>query len=265
VALVHVHDARIDAQRAQRGHPAGAEHGVLRQARVRVAVVQARGDPARDPVVLGQLGVEQEERHTADVDPPDLRGHVELADRDRDADRRALVAFGDQGGRGALRVGGHPELLLPAGLVDALAEVAAAVHEADGDERQREVRGLLEDVAGQRAEAAGVDRQRAVHAVLGAEVRDGALGRDDVGAERPGEVGLDALLDGLGSRDERVVGRRAQQRLGRRLLQQAHGVAVDQPPAAVVDRPEEVGPVGHPRPPVVVGEAAEDAERPGQP
>ena len=31
-------------------------------------------------VVLGQLGVEQEQRHAADVDPPDLRDDVVVAD-----------------------------------------------------------------------------------------------------------------------------------------------------------------------------------------
>ena len=45
--------------------------------------------------------------------------------------------------------------------VDALAEVALVVHQPDGDHRHRAVRRRLEDVAGERAEAAGVDRQRA--------------------------------------------------------------------------------------------------------
>ena len=78
--------------------------------------------------------------------------------------------------------------MLPAAGVDPLAEVALAVHQADRDERQRAVGRLLEDVAGERAEAAGVDRQRAVHAELRAEVRDRALGRRRA-ARRPGARG----------------------------------------------------------------------------
>ena len=188
VALVHVHDAGLDAERAQGDDPAGAEQRVLLQARAGIAVVQARGDPARDAVVLRHLGVEEEERDAPDVHPPDLRHDVAAADRHGDLQRRALGALGDEHGGRALGVGRDPELLLPAGDVDALAEVAAAVHEADGDERQRHVGRLLDDVAGQRAQAAGVDRQRLVHRVLGAEERDRALLVDDVGPRGPGEV-----------------------------------------------------------------------------
>ena len=86
------------------------------------------------------------------------------------------VVAGDERGGQPLGVRVDPVLVLPAAGVDALAEVALPVHEADGDERQREVGGLLEDVAGERAEAAGVDRQRAVDAELGAEVGDRVLG-----------------------------------------------------------------------------------------
>ena len=143
--------------------------------RSRVAGVQARADPARHGAVLGPVGVEQEERHAPDVDAPDLRDDLLGADGDGDRDRLAVVA-GDERHRLALGIGRHPRLVLPARGVDALAEVALAVEQADGDERQRAVGGLLEDVAGQRPEAAGVDRQRGVDAVLGAEEAHRALG-----------------------------------------------------------------------------------------
>ena len=92
------------------------------------------------------------------------------------------VVAGDERGGHAVRVGVDPVLVLPAGGVDALAEVAVAVHEPDGDQRQRPVGGLLEDVAGEHAEAARVDGQRAVDRVLRAEERDRALGADAGGA-----------------------------------------------------------------------------------
>ena len=65
-------------------------------------------------------------------------------------------------------------LLLPAVHGEVLAEVALAVHQADADERQAEVAGALQVVAGQHAEAAGVDRHALVQAELGAEVGDAA-------------------------------------------------------------------------------------------
>jgi hypothetical protein len=78
-----VDDAGLDAQGIERVHATHAEQRVLRQAGVRVAVVQARGDPAVEAVVLRQQRVEQEQRHAADVQAPHLGDHVALADRDR--------------------------------------------------------------------------------------------------------------------------------------------------------------------------------------
>ena len=59
-----------------------------------------------------------------------------------------------------LRIDGLVVLGLPPGRVEALREVAAAVEQADADERDAELGGGLQVVAGEDAEAAGVDRQR---------------------------------------------------------------------------------------------------------
>ena len=61
-----------------------------------------------------------------------------------------------------LRVDRLVVLRLPPGRVDALPEVAAAVEQADADERDAELGRGLEVVAGEDAEAAGVDRQALV-------------------------------------------------------------------------------------------------------
>ena len=63
-------------------------------------------------------------------------------------------------------------LELAVALVEPLPEVAAAVVEADADERDAELGGRLEMVAGEDAEAARVDRQALVEPELGREVRD---------------------------------------------------------------------------------------------
>jgi hypothetical protein len=70
-----------------------------------------------------------------------------------------------------VRVVCEPVLLLPAGQVEPLAEVAAPVDEADADQQQRLVARLLDDVAREDAEAARVDRKRHVKAELRAEER----------------------------------------------------------------------------------------------
>ena len=71
-----------------------------------------------------------------------------------------------------LRIDGLVLLGLPPGRVETLREVAAAVEQADADERDAELGGGLEVVAGEDAEAAGVDRQRLLDAELHAEVGD---------------------------------------------------------------------------------------------
>ena len=54
--------------------------------------------------------------------------------------------------------------------VEALAEISLAVKQADADQRNVQVRGALDVIAGQHAQAAGIDRQRLVQAELGREI-----------------------------------------------------------------------------------------------
>ena len=97
------------------------------------------------------------------------------------------LAVGADGGlhRQLVDVGLEVLFVLPAVLVEALAEVALAVEEADADERDAEVGGALDVVAGEDAEAAGVDRQRLVQAELGGEVGDRAGPQDAGVGARP--------------------------------------------------------------------------------
>ena len=151
VALVEVHDAGLDPERAQRAHAADAEQHVLGQPRVRVADVELRGDPAGDAV----LGRSASSRNSG-TRPTSTRqiwattcspsiGTVTVSGAPS-----SPVTSAAGGGRDRSR----PSTRAASPSVDALAEVALVVHQADRDERQRAVGGLLEDVAGQRAEAA---------------------------------------------------------------------------------------------------------------
>ncbi len=112
----------------------------------------------------------------------------------RDRDRLAVVAGDERRGQ-PVGVGVDPVLVLPTAVVDALAEVAVAVQEADRDQRPGAVGCLLEDVAGERSQAARVDREAAVEAVLGGEVRDGTVAGGDLVAGGAGEIGVDALFE----------------------------------------------------------------------
>ena len=91
VALVEVEDARLDPEHPQRPDGADPEQGVLAEARERVALVEPRGDPAVDRVVLVELGVEEVQRDAADLRPPDMEGDRAAVERKLTAERLAVV------------------------------------------------------------------------------------------------------------------------------------------------------------------------------
>ena len=81
-----------------------------------------------------------------------------------------------QGQRQAVRVQDRVGLLLPRVAGQGLLEVAGLVEEADADQRHAQVRGRLQVVAGEDAEAAGVLRQDFGDAEFGGEVGDAGGG-----------------------------------------------------------------------------------------
>ena len=176
VALVEVPDRGRDAELPQGAHAAHAQHQLLVEAHLPATHVQDVRDRTVRVVVLGQVRVQEQDRH-----PPDLRdphGGEQLATGQLDADRQgtseAVLGPQDRQPRELeVRIG---VLLVPVG-VDRLAEEAAAVHEPDADQGQGHVRGGLHVIAGEDAEAAGVDAQRLVEPVLRAEVGDRPVAR----------------------------------------------------------------------------------------
>ena len=97
------------------------------------------------------------------------RGNRSSARLDRDGHRDTLAERRSHRQRAMIDV--DVVLVLPAVAIEALAEVALVVVEADADERNAEVRGALDVIAGQDAEAARIDRQRFVDAELAESTR----------------------------------------------------------------------------------------------
>ena len=214
--FVQVDHGGLDPERLEHPGAADAEQRVLGEPHGPVRLVEPRARPAEDGVVLRQLGVEQQQRHAADVDPPDLERELRVEDRNREL-KRLAVGAGDARHRQALRIDAEPVLLLAAGGVDPLPEVAAPVEEADPDHRQRLVARLLEDVAREHAEPARVERQRLVEAELRAHEDDGAVdararagGAGQVG-RRPGRraTSMRSSSSGLRSTASCVPGQRS--------------------------------------------------------
>ena len=105
VALVHVEDVRVDAERLERAHAADAEQQLLADAVLAVAGVERVGE---------HLDLEQVERHGADVLAPDVGGDRLAVELDLDGDVLAVQA--ERLGVDALVLLG-----LATGVVDALA------------------------------------------------------------------------------------------------------------------------------------------------
>ena len=159
--------------RAQGADSADAEQQLLQQPVLAAAAVEPVGDvalgAARCPRCRSRAAAAGRGRPAAcqtcacSVRPP--------GSADRDDDRRAVRLRSSESGRpsgSSDRVG----LLLPAVAATATAEVAGAVEQADADDRDAEVAGGLQVVAGEDAEAAGVLRQDRGDAELGREVGD---------------------------------------------------------------------------------------------
>ena len=156
MALVHVEDGRLDAERGQRPDTSDAEEKLLPHAMLAIAAVERVGQP---------IDLEQVERHRADVLPPDVRADVAAREVELDSDRLAHQAARSGIDR-------HVVLGLGAGGVESLLEVAAAVEEPDPHERDAELGCPLQVVAGKHAQPTRVDRQTLVDAELHREVGD---------------------------------------------------------------------------------------------
>lgn len=131
------------------------------------AAVEPVGHLAGGGVVVLDVGVEHEQRHTADPGLPDAGAQQPAAGQGEADQGGAAVGLAEQGERQLVRVEDRVVLLLPAVPGEGLAEVAVAVEEPDADQRDAEVAGGLEVVAGEDAEAAGVLRQGGGDAELG--------------------------------------------------------------------------------------------------
>ena len=191
---------------ADRPHAADAEQHLLLEPVLGAAAVEPVGDLALGGVVVLDVGVEQQQRHPADLRLPDLGAQRAVAgEADRDPQRRAV------GRRAAARAAARAGR--SAGSARAASrrrdsdwrEVAGPVEQADADDRHAEVAGRLEVVAGEDAETAGVLRQHLGDAELRARSR----------RSRPGASGAERLVPAV-ARSGSARGRRAPRPAGAR-------------------------------------------------
>ncbi len=262
MSLVQMDHGRVDPERLEDSRAADPEQPVLREPYGPVPLVQPRGGPPLHCVVRGQLGVEQVERDSADIDPPDLESKRGPGQRHLEQEcaafRRRHTCH-----RQAVRIAVDPVLLLAPGDVEALAEVSAAVQETDSDHVERLVARFLQDVACEDAEAARVDRHRLVEAELGAHEHD-RPGDSRPRPHRGREIRGDLLDERIDPRHQLGILLGGGLRRGPEIGEEAHGVAAGELPPVRVDIPENVLALARPAPAVVVGDAGERLQAVGQ-
>ena len=265
VPFIHVVDGRRDAELVQEHDAAHAEEDFLTDAEIPVRHVQAVRDLTVIGGIFGQIGVHEVELDGTHAHKPDPGEEPALRELQADLKRIACAVPDELHGKLGdivLRVDGD----LPAVLVDLLFKVAVAVEEADGHQRDIEIAGALQMVAGEHAETAGIDGQGLVQAVFRGEVGDGRLGRDralrvhgtgHVLIEIPERVLIEGKVGGVGDeiRDGFVRG----------FLKAGERVVSGAFPDLGIEAYEERPARGMPAPPEVVSEFAQASERAREP
>ncbi len=260
VALVGVEHLGVDADGLQRPHATDAEQDLLAQPVLGVAAVQPVGDLADLVGVLVDVRVEEVQRHPAHARLPHLGDQRHAGEVDLDAD--AVT----RGQRHDVGVEQRVALLLPAVGVEALAEVAVPVQEADAHQRNAQVARRLEMVAGQDAQATRVLGHSLGDAELGREVGDQVERAVALGLEPAlsGEVALQLAMHLAEEPLEPGVVGQGLQSLARHQAQQADGIVHAGVPQVGVDPAEQVAGLVVPRPAQVEGQLFQGGELGGQ-
>ncbi len=169
VAFVQVQNAGRDAHGSQRAEAADAEQQFLADTDARIAAIQPRGEFAILGRVAFDVGIEQQQIAAPDLHAPDFRADGAAAGLDLHRDRLAVRS--DRRFHGQLvDIGLEVFFLLPAGAIQALAEISLAVEQADADQRNVQIGRALDVIAGQHAQAAGIFRNGLVQAEFGGEI-----------------------------------------------------------------------------------------------
>ncbi len=257
VPLVHVPDRGVDAEGGKRARPAHSEHDFLADAHLAPSHVQHAGDGPVRGIVQGDVGVQHQYGHEADLGLPnrglhDAPGKVD-GHREHPAPR-SLHGLDGEPCEVVVRI----DVLLEAVGVHRLAEIAGAVEEPHPHQGNPEVAGRLAVIARQDPQAPGVDAQRLVDPELHREVGHGA-GKQAAVLVEPARAravlveGQDHMLVGAA---ELGIGEQPHPLLGLDVDEELDGVVVAAPVLGV-DPGEEPGGEGRPAPPEVIGQLAQ--------
>jgi hypothetical protein len=153
VTLVEMKDTRGDTHGLEGAKAADAEQKFLPDAGAGVSTIKTRCGLEIFRGVARDVGVEQKEIAAADFDLPDLGTNGSAAGGDFNDDGLAVEADGGLHGE-LLDIGFEILFALPSFFVETLKEISLTVEEAHADERDVEIGGTLDVIAGEDTEAA---------------------------------------------------------------------------------------------------------------
>ncbi len=169
VALVHVIDRRLQAQRLQRAMPADAEQDFLLQAHLQIAAVKLIGDIAIVLAIGGHIRIEKVEIDAADANLPDSGRYGTSVVVNFDGERTPVrPKFEAQ--REIAEVVIFVGFLLPARWIQVLLEVSLLVEQAHTHQRHTQIAGRFQMIAGEHTQASGKNRQALGQAELRREI-----------------------------------------------------------------------------------------------
>src|SRR5208283_2121935 len=150
---------------------------------------------------------------------------------------------------------------LPAVAIQALTEISLAIKQAHGNQRDAQIGGALNVIAGQNSKSTGVDGKRLVDSEFGGKIRDGTGPQHSRVARSPGALGFFVLAQAaIGIVDAAMQGELAGARLQsfeRILIQQRDRTVIELTPAQGVDFAKQPGRIVIPAPPQITGQRPE--------
>src|ERR1700693_1875796 len=196
-------DGRAQAESGKRADTTDAEQNFLLDAHIEIAAVELRGDGAVIGTIDRQIGVEKIEGDAANGNAPDTRGNFAAGQIDFNFD------VGDELHGEDMEVIFFEGFLLPASGIEVLAKISFLVEQANGDERESQIAGGFEVIAGEYAQASGKDGKAFGDAKFERKIGDEHVGDVAVFALEPGalagEIGVEAFRDTVEMGEEGIV------------------------------------------------------------
>lgn len=138
MSFVHVEGRGLEAERAQQPHAADAEHNLLHDARGTVPAIDAQREIAVVRLVFPPVGVEQIDRHPANVHAPGVEKY-RAGDDAHGADHLLAAGVEHRFEREVSRIEQGVVLGLPVLLVEGLLKISFAIKQADADETEAQI------------------------------------------------------------------------------------------------------------------------------